>query len=361
MKVIKTWLPVVMIIYLVLSQAASLFADASENTKKMNREALSLFRQRKIMASISKWEQIPTVERTAEILNNLGYAYSKRSRQYFDGCYGENTFFNDDYIKARNYLWGAQKKDASRWTVYLNLGDFYFDYGSFGVAKESYETLLRLRPKYAYAGKIRDKIKLINRESEAEKTNSAPDVDGFESYIVEINPSLPLYVLRFKKKSGWFDGIDVLKGDSLNITQSLEGVGGEAHSIFTGDFNIDGYYDVAVIDYTGSGRNYGYSYWLFDKDSGKFKRQEEPELVCPHVDYEKKTLRTQWSGSQAHWTMYYNLSSGKWMLNSEIEVIHHLPSSDGFRKITRKMIKGAMVVVSDKTIEDANEAFSHTR
>jgi tetratricopeptide (TPR) repeat protein len=357
----KTWFPVVLIIYLVLSQTAPLFAVESITAKKLNREALSLFQQGKIIASISKWEKIPDTERTAEILNNLGYAYFKRSRQYFDGCYGNNTFLHDDYFKARDYLAASQKKDASRWTVYLNSGDFYFHYGLFSSAKESYETLLRLHPKYAYAGKIRDKIKLINRELEAEKTNSAPDINGFKSYIVEINPSLPLYVLHFKKKDGWFDGIDVLKGDSLNIIQSLDCDAGEAHSIFTADFNIDGYYDVAVIDYTGSGRNYGYCYWLFDKDSKKFKRQEKPELVCPYVDYEKKTLRTQWSGSDHHSTSYYTLRKDKWILASEIEVKYHATSTNGYRKILRKQIKGAMVTVSDRIFEDNEEAFSHIR
>lgn len=292
-KLLSILLIISIIFPLISSQTIAIEATKGE---QLNQKALTLFNQGKIREAISLWEEIPRTELTAEILNNIGYAYYKRSRQYFDGRGGEYTYFNKDYKKAEEYLLASQKTAPQRWSAYLNLGDLYFSYGLLDKAQGQYETLLRIYPSYKHVEKIKTRVKLITRETvQARK-------DGFQFLIVEINPSLPLYVFRLYKSRGGFDRLDVLRGDEPNLLQSLTSDDiPEGNYVFPVDFNFDGYYDIAVLAFTGSGHNYGFTYWLFNRNSNKFddivnaNEIANSEVVGSYIDYVRKKMQTSWS------------------------------------------------------------------
>jgi len=346
---------------LTVFSAGSVFSAVAEKTRRLNQEALVLLQKGKLIESILLWEQIPKSERTAEISNNIGYAYYKRSRQYFDGKYGIHSYLNEDYVKAKMSFIDSEKMDPKRWSVYLNHGDLDFYFGLLDGAKKNYEKLLKLNPNYKYAEKIIATIKLIERETRLASKND------FEPFIVEIHPSLPLYIFRIYRNP---EHIDVLKGNDTAVIQSLiaEQDIEESNILLSADINFDGYMDVAILEFTGSGHNYGYCYWLFNKNSGEFeqtvndKTELNHEIVGPYIDYVGKKLSTSWSGSDHQSTSYYNYKGGKFV-NTENINIHYLRNINGdkYRKIIKTNVNGKMKVISDKIFDDPDEAFSNTQ
>jgi tetratricopeptide (TPR) repeat protein len=334
--------------------ACSSAISAAATDRTLNQKALALLNQAKIREAIALWEKIPEKERSAEILNNLGYAYTRRSKQYLDGAAGQQSYYNEDFRQAMAYLVKAKKMAPKRWNVYLNLGDLNFSYGLLGPARKNYETLLQLNPDYKYAEKITKTIKLINRELQLANKN------GFEPFIVEIHPASPLYIFRIYRDP---ERIDVLTEKEDTVVQSLQAEQDIdiSNTLLAADLNFDGYKDIAVLEFTGSGHNYGYCYWLFNKNSGRFEQNfkdhatQSYELTGLYIDYAAKRIQSSWSGSDHQTTTYHEYRNNRLVEVEEIEVQYRRNENRddlGYREVRKKNVKGKMVVISDKVISD---------
>jgi tetratricopeptide (TPR) repeat protein len=132
----------------------------ARDSERLNKEALEYFKKGNIAHAITIWEKakdlaiIPGLGFTsnAEVLNNLGFAYYKLAQK---------THKADYYKRAEYYLDGTIQVDYSRWEAHLNLADLYSETDLPRKAVESYEKALELNPKYKYADKIRDKIRIL--------------------------------------------------------------------------------------------------------------------------------------------------------------------------------------------------------
>ncbi len=144
-------------------------------SKKLNNQGLKLFNKGKIREAITVWKQaenlaiVPGLGYTAnaEVLNNIGFAYYKLGEKY--------------YSEAEDYLTNALQVDPQRWSIYLNLGDLYSNWGNNKMAVYNYKQLLKMKPDYKYANEIKDKIKLLKAKrngSSGKNSNDSPHPAG---------------------------------------------------------------------------------------------------------------------------------------------------------------------------------------
>ena len=138
--------------------AASGETNVFSLSKDFNAQGLALFKKRKYRDAITVWEKgmhvfamaHEQVTDSAEVLNNLGFAYYKSGKKYFD--------------KAELNLQAAAAVDPSRWSVYLNLGDLYADSGDGGAAIKNYTRILELKADHPQRKEIERKIARLKEQ-----------------------------------------------------------------------------------------------------------------------------------------------------------------------------------------------------
>ncbi len=148
--------------------------DRINRAKKLNDQAVRLLKRRKIEAAIKIWKQISDELHVvdAEILNNLGFAYYELAKQTKDSRHYSHSQQNKKpreltyYEKAEGYLQRALEKEPERWSALLNIGDLEYDMNDFVWAIKRYDKLLKVKPDYKYADKIRKRIQELKRRPE---------------------------------------------------------------------------------------------------------------------------------------------------------------------------------------------------
>lgn len=93
--------------------------------------------------------------------------------------------------------------------------------------------------------------------------------------------------------------IEVFTKGQTAVFQALEGFEAEVQAneeVSVEDLNFDGVPDIRIMQFLPTDESITYFYWLYDKQEGKFIRNEslEKQVFSPSVDLETKQLVSQW-------------------------------------------------------------------
>ncbi|MCM0081338.1 hypothetical protein L4X63_07025 [Geomonas sp. Red32] len=142
--------------------------------KGLNQKALDLFKRGKIEEAIAIWkriEQEPDVA-TAEVSNNLGFAYytlgrkNHDTRRYSEDPGDPGPIESTPWDMAFFYLNKALEKEPNRWSALLNMADLEYEENDFVWALKQYEKLLKVKPDYVHADVIRKRIEELKGKPE---------------------------------------------------------------------------------------------------------------------------------------------------------------------------------------------------
>ncbi len=93
--------------------------------------------------------------------------------------------------------------------------------------------------------------------------------------------------------------IEVFTKGQTAVFQALEDFEAEVQAneqVSVEDLNFDGVPDIRIMQFLPTDESITYFYWLYDKQEGKFIRNEslEKQVFSPSVDLETKQLVSQW-------------------------------------------------------------------
>ena len=148
----------------------------------------------------------------------------------------------------------------------------------------------------------------------------------------KINPSLTEFTFSVygKKNEDMYSAnkIIIKKSQDKSIIQELdfdftETPDNEKLGIEIEDMNFDGYKDIRIQQALPAGPNISYYYWLWDKETGKYIRNEElEEITSPEFDNANETIKsTVRDNAIAYSEMIYKYIDGSPTLIREIEKV----------------------------------------
>lgn len=158
-----------------------------------------------------------------------------------------------------------------------------------------------------------DKNKTLSKELTSEKITKSPT----EPFIVlkdRIHPSLPEYTFKVygQKKDTMYSASKIeIYNEAKNEEKLQELVfkntstpDGTQLGIVIEDMNFDGYKDIRIQQFLPASPNVPYYYWLWDKESSKFiKNNDLEKITSPIFDSESKSIK---SNVRAEVSTYYN-------------------------------------------------------
>jgi hypothetical protein len=196
-------------------------------------------------------------------------------------------------------------------------------------------------------------------------TSIYQDIRGDNIFVFNIHPHLSSFrfVLVGDPENYWVDEIRIYKGnDSLPFQiindedelMSEPPVKGERY-FFTGDFNFDGYEDIAFLKFWGATGNRIYCIWLYDKSKNIFESNDFfKNIYSPSLDYKKKQLTTfeKYGGAGEYQYDTYQFSNNKYMLvNEEKYWIKNGKNNYYQMKDVLEMVNDTLKLISRDTLE----------
>lgn len=146
--------------------------------------------------------------------------------------------------------------------------------------------------------------------------------------------------------------IEVFTKGQTTVFQALEGFKAEVQAneqVSVEDLNFDGVPDIRIMQFAPTDASITYFYWLYDKQQGKFIRNEslEQQVFSPSVDLENKQLISQWRKNDGTFGAdFYEFPSPNRI--SLIKQESNTPYQDSMYMKTIKEVKdGVMQVVSE--------------
>lgn len=144
----------------------------------------------------------------------------------------------------------------------------------------------------------------VKKTTPTESTSEIPIKSTIEPFIVlkdKIHPSLPEYTFKVygQKKDTLYSASKIeIYNEVKNKVQELvfsatSTPDGNQLGVVIEDMNFDGYKDIRIQQFLPAAANVPYYYWLWDKDSSRFiKNNDLEKITSPVFDSQSKLIKS---------------------------------------------------------------------
>ena len=183
-----------------------------------------------------------------------------------------------------------------------------------------------------------------------------------ETKAFRIHTALPAYVfsLHWRKNSDYIDRIEVHREGDQKVIQTIEDAElqtpppGFEH-LQVEDINFDGYKDLKIFGWAGATGNVGYSYWLFQKKTGRFVFHEKLSDLCdPEPNQKTKEIISYCKGGMVG--QEYTEQTFKWSKKGKLILVREerqewVDEKEHFLKTIKIRRRGKLTIISRDIVE----------
>jgi hypothetical protein len=210
-------------------------------------------------------------------------------------------------------------------------------------------------------------IALPSLSAGEEYNRAKPQAKFNKRYEFKIHSSLNNYVFEVtglqsspkKKMTIYIKGkakpIQAITLTEENVGCDTVGISDDEFTLTVEDINFDGYKDLKMLCTRGGAGRESFTYWLFDKATGKINFRSNIELSQPRIDRAKKEIveYENWGDAGVlHIIRYYKFLNDTFTLFREVDQTEHVYKGDEtyYHKVIKELRNGEMVVVVDKLV-----------